>query len=161
MASDRHTLLAGTLGAVILAAIIAGISITGGPGKARKLKEDALRLDAVSDAARALACYFQAKGDIPEDMSIVDAELAIANADVHTPENCWDSKGATDPVSGEPFGLRREGGTVTHICAVFATGNSGDNGYHHLVTRAVPSLYEPRKSGGEHCFGINLNAKLD
>lgn len=161
MASDRHTLFAYALGAIILAAIVAGLAVTGGPGKARMLRQDALRIDALSDAARALACYYQAKDEIPEDLSLVDAELAIANADVHERKNCSASKVARDPVSGEPFVLRRDGGAVTHICAVFATGNSSNGVYRPWESGIVPTLYEPRKSGGEHCFAINLNAALD
>jgi len=161
MASDRHVLFAYSLGAIIVAAIFAGLAITGGPGKARMLREDTLRISALSDAARALACYYQAKDEIPEDLSVVDAELAIANSDVHEPENCYISKVARDPVSGEPFVLRREGAIVTHICAVFATGNSSSGRtYRRWENGLVPTLNEPRKSGGEHCFELNLNSNL-
>lgn len=161
MASDRHALFAYALGAIILAAIFAGLAVTGGPGKARMLREDALRIDALSEAARALACYYQAKDEIPEDLSVVDAELAIANSDVHEPENCYVSKVARDPVSGESFVLRREGAGVTHICAMFATGNSSsDRTYRRWEAGLIPALNEPRKSGGENCFELNLDANL-
>ena len=57
MAYSQHTLYGSVLVGVIIAASLAGIVITGGPGEARKEREDLARQQALSETALALACY--------------------------------------------------------------------------------------------------------
>jgi len=165
MAFDRHTIFGGALVAVVLAACIAGLAITGGPGQARKEKEDQARLEALSTTALALACYYQAEGNIPEDLSLVEAAFTRATSDVRQKDYCAMAKVSRDPVSGEAFRLMREGGMVTHICADFATaGRGGHNSYipYPIATNSViPGLNEPREAAGEQCFELNLSGKLE
>ena len=65
MAFSQHTLYGGALVSVIIAACVAGIAITGGPGEARREKEDQARATAMAGTAVALACYYQEFGDSP------------------------------------------------------------------------------------------------
>ena len=88
MAFDRHTVFGGALVAVIAAAIIGGLTITGGPGLARKEQQDAARLEYVQRAAYALACYQKAEGEIPEDLSIVWAEFSEVGSKAREPLDC-------------------------------------------------------------------------
>ena len=165
MAFDRHTVFGAALVAVILAACIAGIAITGGPGEARREKEDRARLEAVSQTAIALACYFQAKGDIPEDLSIVEAEFSHATSEARQQDYCSRADIRKDPVSGKDFRLQRQDGSVTHICADFVTaGGDGKSGYipfSAATSNVIPDLDAPRETAGEYCFELNLSGKLE
>lgn len=163
MAFDRHTVIGGTLVGVIVIACIAGLLITGGPIEARRQKEDSARLTAVSETAVALACYHQAHGSIPADTAQVETELADAASASRRVKGCASARFETDPVTGQPFHLRRDDtGTVTQICAEFATSNSVGGRVRYGSAKAiVPDLREARETPGEHCFALNLDADLD
>jgi hypothetical protein len=157
MAFDRHALFGGGLVAVILAAVIAGITITGGPGEARKEKEDAARTDALARTALALACAHQQASGTPESVSGFETDKADPFLN-----GCANAAPEKDPVSGAEFPVRRQDGKVTHICAEFATGADGNQiVYDAYWMRVVPELNAPRETGGEHCFEVNLNAELN
>lgn len=168
MAFDRHTIFGGALVGVIVAACIAGVAITGGPGEARREKEDSLRLQAVAGAALALACYQQEMGNIPEDLSIVEEELSHAASETHRKNRCGRAKLSPDPVSGEHFTLKRDAGQVTHICADFKTRSEGGRrvyysqyGFYAGSIDVIPGLEDTRETAGEYCFELNLDADLD
>lgn len=162
MASSQHTLFGGALAVIVAGACIAGLVITGGPGQARKEKEDEARLTAVSQTAFALACYHQAKGEIPEDLTQIEAALGDAATGIREPGRCLDARTATDPVTGAPFRLQREGAKVTHICATFAAKHDADETVFSPVrTGVIPGLNDARPAAGEHCFAVNLEADLD
>lgn len=162
MASSQHTLFGGALAVIVAGACIAGLVITGGPGQARKDKEDAARLVAVSQMAYALACYQQARGDIPENLALVDAALGDAATGIREPGRCLDAHTAADPVTGAPFRLQRERNKVTHICATFAAKSEADEAVFSPVgTGVIPGLNDARPVAGEHCFALNLEADLD
>jgi hypothetical protein len=162
MAFSQHTVIGGALVAVIVLASAAGLVITGGPGEARKEREDIARLQAIGQTAEALACYQQAEGDIPEDLSIVEAELSHASSEARRPSRCIGAGIGRDPVSKDHFVLTREAGRVTHICAEFATrSKNGDAHRYAYPNSVVPDLDAPRSSAGEHCFELNLTAELE
>lgn len=164
MAFDRHSLFGGALVAIILAACIAGVIVTGGPGEARREKEDLARLQAISTTALALACYYQANGNIPEDLSVVKEEMSHATSSARQKDYCTSVELRTDPFSGEDFRLIREGGEVTHICADFATDApirvTSYLPFQAAVNAIVPDLDAPRPEAGEQCFELNLTGKL-
>ena len=162
MAFDRHTIFGGTLVAVVLAACIAGIAITGGPGQARKEKEDRARMTAMAETAVALACYYQAFGEIPDDLSVVEAELSKAASPAKQQSACATLKIQKDPISDEYFRLQRNAGDVTQICGDFATANPDGDNYRPFPSRyVVPDLSEAREAAGEHCYELNLSAKME
>ncbi len=164
MAYSQHTLYGGALVSVIITACIAGIAITGGPGQARKEREDLARLQALSETALALACYQQAFGEIPEDLTIVENELAHVTSQARQQDACSQAEIRKDPVSDEHFRLERQAGLVTRICAEFATGNSDApyNSYRYGPSRAVIlDMDKPREAAGEYCYELNLSAKLE
>lgn len=163
MAFDRHTIFGGALVVVVAIACIAGLVITGGPGKARKEREDDARLQALSETALALACYRHAHGRIPEDLAVVDAEMSEAGSDSRARQGCRDARFRTDPLTRIPFALRRDAtGEVTHICADFATDGRQERPHRFQTAHAViPGLYDPRETAGEHCFALDLDAELD
>ena len=164
MAYSQHTIYGGALVTVIVAACLAGVAITGGPGQARKQKEDRARLTALSETALALACYQQAFDGIPEDLSIVEEELLHVTSEARQQTPCASATLRKDPVSDEYFRLKRQDGAVTQICADFATDSSGSEygTYAYYRSRTViPDLNEAREAPGEYCFELNLEAELD
>jgi hypothetical protein len=163
MAFDRHAIFASALVAIVVAAIVGGLTITGGPGEARLRKEDNARLAALSETVIALACYAQAKGDIPEDLSLVEAEFEDIVSDARLASKCQRAEIQLDPVTDSHFVLRRERGKVTHICAEFATASNAETevGYYYRNnTSGIADLSEIRVSAGEHCFKLVLTANL-
>ena len=165
MAYSQHTIYGGALVAVIIAACVAGVVITGGPGEARKQKEDIARMEALSRTSIALACYYQAKGNIPEDLSIVEEELSHVTSDARQQDYCSMAEMRKDPISGKPFRLKREGRSVTHICADFATADpDNSSGYVPFPVAAgniIPDYNKPRLEAGEYCLELNLAGKLE
>jgi hypothetical protein len=162
MAYSQHTLYGGALVGVIIAACIAGIAITGGPGEARKEREDQARATAMAGTAVALACYYQEFGEIPEDMSVVEVELSKATSPAKQASICATATIQKDPISDEYFRLKREAGEVTQICGDFATTYHDNGDYWIYASRyVIPDLGEARESAGEHCYELNLSAKME
>ena len=159
MAFDRHTLIGGLLVLIVLVAMIAGISIVGGPGEARRQKEDNARLRALKGTAYALACYKKIKGRLPEDLSTIGKEAESGTIDLAEPDNCWRADYQVDPITGDPFSFRYENGTVTQICAVFATDYERSSRRRYTSDNVLPNLYKTRNTTGEHCFDLNLDLK--
>ena len=114
-------------------------------------------MEALSETALALACYNKIKGDIPEDLSMIGAEAEDGTVNLTEPSGCWQAKYNTDPITNEPFSVRRENGTVTQICAVFATSYDRPRRRYGTPPKAIPNLYKARTSAGEHCFKVNLD----
>ncbi len=165
MAFDRHMLFGGGLAAIIVAAIIAGITITGGPGLARKEMQDTERLGHVQQAAFALACYQQAEGEIPEDLSIVWAAFSEVGSDTRESSACRReafNKAQYASVVAGGFTVRRKDGAVTHICAEFAAPyQGGDDWMFRTENAVVPNLNEARPAAGGHCFELDLAVDLE
>lgn len=165
MAFDRHTVFGGALVAVIAAAIIGGLTITGGPGLARKEQQDAARLEHVQRAAYALACYQKAEGEIPEDLSIVWAEFSEVGSKAREPLDCRReafNSSELAAVVDEGFTVRRTDGATTHICAEFAAPSRLSEGrMFRSNDSVVPNLTETRPEAGVHCFEMDLSVDLD
>jgi hypothetical protein len=162
MAYSQHTLYGGTLVGVIIAACVAGIAVTGGPGEARKEKEDRARATAMAGTAVALACYYQEFGDIPEDLALVEAELSKAASPARQHPVCAIADIQKDPISDEYFHLKRDAGEVTHICGDFATTFHESGNYFVYSSRfVIPDLGDARETTGEHCYELNLSAKME
>ena len=162
MAYNQHMLYGGALVSVIIAACVAGIAITGGPGQARKEREDRVRATAMAGTAVALACYYQEFGDIPDDLTIVEAELSKAASPARQQTVCAMAEIHKDPISDEYFRLERDAGEVTHICGDFATTRQENGNYWGYPSRyVVPDIGEARETPGEHCYELNLSAKME
>ena len=158
MAFSREVAMGAGLGVVALAAIIAGLSVTGGPGEARRLKQDQLREEALASTANALVCLQKAGVEIPEAPDALEA--AWAQHLLSAENTCFNARVSADPVTDEPFLLKRREGRVAEICASFATGREQDVPPDYRATNALPGLGDTRENGGEHCFAINYAADV-
>jgi len=162
MVFSQHTVMGAGLAAIVGLAIIAGFVVTGGPGEARKQREDMARRTALSETALALACYQKAEGTIPSDLSDVEAWLSGVVPGEDWARRCSQAEIRNDPVSGEPFRLMRTDGEVTHICADFAAADRERDDLGYAPRDAVlPDIRKPRAGPGEHCYRLNFAANLD
>jgi hypothetical protein len=156
---DKGDWLALALGGVTLAAVIAGFFIVGGPGRARDLKLDARRLEALTQTAAALGCYRRGIGPLPE--SITDARAAFdrAGSAARLADGCAGAEWVDDPVTGTPFEIERAGVDGARLCADFlrpAVKNEALQTYW-----LVPGLIDtgvPRPDAGRFCYPVNLAA---
>jgi len=147
------------LGVIVLAAIVAGLAVTGGPGEARRLKEDQQREAALLSTANALVCLQKAGVEIPETPD--QQEAAWKQHRSSAQEKCFNGDLRVDPVTGAPFTLVREEGRVTQICADFAAPRKLDDGpFQYRSTNALPNLGDRREAAGAHCFAINYSAEV-
>jgi hypothetical protein len=91
----RAPLLLWLAGASIVAAIVGGLVVVGGPGEARRERMDEQRLIDLSNIADEIAAHFGANdGALPESLS--DA-----------PPLEWNKGRRTDPESGRPYEYAR------------------------------------------------------
>lgn len=164
MEFSQHTVFGGALVAIVIAAIIGGIAVVGGPGHARKEREDTSRENALYAAAQAVACYKQATGKVPESLAEGEAILTAIDSETRSKGNCNNPRVGSDPVTRAPFRLQPGSKGDVEICAVFALPRDGlaENDWRFTSKNsALPGLAEPREAAGEHCYAINFNSTLD
>lgn len=165
MAFSQYTLIGAGLALVIVAALVAGLVVAGGPGEARKQKEDSLREGALMETAAALVCLQQAGRDIPEDSAALKTEWESLMAGEAIDGKCYQGAVRDDPITDTPFPLEREDGKVVRICADFSTGRKFPDRYaqpgHAMYgleeAPLLPGLRDARPAQGRHCFRINYD----
>lgn len=159
MAFSRDMALGAGLVAIVLAAIVAGLLVTGGPGEARRMKEDQLRETALLSTAGALVCLQKAGVEVPEDQARQEAVWKEYRSTAQ--DKCFNADLRADPITETPFPLKRQDGRVTQICATFATKRKQDSApFTYGAPTALPTLGERRDKAGEHCFGLNYSADV-
>lgn len=159
MAFSRDMTMGTGLIVIVLAAIVAGLAVTGGPGEARRQKEDQLRETALLSTANALVCLQEAGVDIPETHEQLEAAWKTYRSSA--PDKCFNGGLQVDPITEAPFALVRKEGQVTQICADFATQREQDDGlFSYQSTNALPTLSDRRDKAGQHCFAINYSAEV-
>lgn len=159
MAFSRDMAMGTGLIVIVLAAIVAGLAVTGGPGEARRHKEDQLRETALLSTANALVCLQEAGVDIPETHEQLEAAWQTYRSSA--PDKCFNGELRVDPITEAPFALVRKEGQVTQICADFATQREQDDGlFSYQSTNALPTLSDRRDKAGPHCFAINYLAEV-
>ncbi|GHF08915.1 hypothetical protein GCM10016455_32370 [Aliiroseovarius zhejiangensis] len=93
------------IGTVVLAAIAAGLAITGGPGSARAEKRDMARLADLRTLAAFVRCVAQTTGQVPETLTPV--------------EECGTDLPLTDRASQTPYRYEALSETSFRLCAAF------------------------------------------
>ncbi len=159
MAFSRDMALGAGLVGIVLAAVVAGLVVTGGPGEARRMKEDQLRETALLSTASALVCLQKAGVEVPEDQPQREAVWKEYRSTAQ--DKCFNGNLRADPITEAPFPLKRENGRATQICANFATKRKQDGApFTYGSPTALPALGERRDTAGEHCFDINYSADV-
>lgn len=159
MAFSRDMVLGTGLGVIVLAAIMAGLFVTGGPAEARRLKEDQQRESALLSTANALVCLQRAGVEVPDGAEQLEAAWKAYRSTAQ--DKCFNGALRADPVTDAPFALVREEGRVTQICAAFAAPRKQEDGpFQYRSTNALPTLGDRREAAGTHCFAINYSAEV-
>ena len=154
--------LAVALAGVAMAAIVAGLAIIGGPGKAREVQQDGVRLQALIETAGALNCYRRGVGPLPEDMDTVRVAIADPGSQARLAAGCSNAEWKDDPITGAPFEIHPVDDKHAEICAVFARPGSGqERGFYLGVPAAYVDYATPRPEAGRFCYTVNLVASPD
>jgi len=98
-------------GLVVLAAVVIGLAVVGGPDTGRRDRRDAARLDALRQIAGALACH-AASGSEPA-APITLAEVSPACLDSTT------ARRLLDPQTGNPYRIDYPAPDRARVCADF------------------------------------------
>jgi hypothetical protein len=151
--------LAVALASVASASVIAGLAITGGPGKARDIQQDDARVEAVASTAEALNCYSRGVGPLPDDLKIVRQTIAEPGSPARLADGCGNADWKDDPITGEPFEVRPVDTQHAEICAVFARAGDGTaRGYYGYGATYI-NAETARPEAGQFCYTVNLTAE--
>ncbi len=101
---------------LILASIIAGLVITGGPGHQRQLKLDEKRTQRLEALYFQVNTYYQSEGQLPDTLEQMAARPSMKGWSINT----------TDPVTGEPFTYRPLSEKTYELCARFELASPKD-----------------------------------
>ena len=145
--------------AIIIAAIIGGLMMVGGPSKARDEKIDAKRLSNMQQTAHVISCYVDNETDVPQTSQ--PAKTAFTERTIFPQvsdkgrTNCASLKWETDPVTKEEFEFNRLGENSFELCAVFIRKSNARGGQYRSVynrNRNVLDTTKPRENAGRHCY---------
>ena len=108
--------IAALMALVTLAAIAAGLALVGGPGEARRQRQDAARLEALSRVATALSCPAPDAGTAPDALpeALTTNALAAYCGGRHLAADAL-----RDPVTGAPIRYERRGERDFALCTAF------------------------------------------
>ena len=160
--SESGDWLAVALVGISVAAIVAGLAIIGGPGKAREVQRDQIRLNALVGTAEALNCYSRGVGSLPEDLQVVRVAIADSGSPARLAKGCNNAAWKDDPVTGAPFDILPIDDQHAQICAVFERPTKDEPRYHGIGWHGpyIDSA-TPRPEAGRFCYTVNLVASPD
>ncbi len=160
--SESGDWLAVALVGVSVAAIVAGLAIIGGPGKARQVQQDSVRLQALIETAGALNCYSRGVGALPEGVEIIRAAIADPGSPARLADGCNNAEWRDDPITGAAFEIHPIDDQHAQICADFAQPAKGEGwgvaiGWRNQYIDSAT----PRPEAGRFCYTVNLVASPD
>lgn len=110
-----HVVFLAASGALVAAAIAAGVMVMGGPGQERSRRLDADRAEALSRIAGALDAYHRQHRALPPSLDV----LATQSGD-------FPAATLRDPETGQPYRYQTTGAATYRLCAVFAASSRDD-----------------------------------
>jgi hypothetical protein len=137
MSLARTRRMVTAFGAVVLAAIVAGLVAVGGPDTARSDRRDAARLEDLRRLGEALTCHAEAGAAPPRPLSPAEISPACLAADAVA--------ALVDPRSGRPYAISYPEPDRATICADFE-GALPDS----------PAFGLPALDRGTGCISVNL-----
>ena len=148
MSVSARTIFGAAVTAVVLIAVIAGLTVLGTPGEERGRKLDLIRMTDLNLAASAVDRYWTANGRLPETLEALAGERGY-NISI------------LDPATGQPYEYHVLEETTYELCADFALEGAEDP-YPDFPAREVPGTPPGFWShpAGRHCFRLEPK-KLD
>jgi len=154
--STFNTLFGWLVAAIIMAAIIGGLLIVGGPAKARDQKIDAKRLRNMHMTARVISCYADDNDGAPQAIEPVKAALKKDAIPQGKKPRCRNLKWGTDPVTNIDFEYNRFAEQRFELCGVFAREGDAKSGQtrpiYNATGRDILNTSTRRESGGRFCY---------
>lgn len=146
MSAERLLAIAATV--VIIAAVIAGIVLTEGPGTARAERFDQERLNNLSALAQLINDHFNSHDVLPETIGAFSDDASYERI-------------STDPRTNAPYPYTILSETSYRLCATFETNGPHEFGIYGRIAwdlAATPPTVEPRtiEGSGEQCFVISI-----
>lgn len=149
------------IAALIMAAVVLiGLMSIGGPAKARAEKNDKARLHALTDTARAVACYRFNLGEMPTDLNVVADAVKNGSSTLLKTNNCRNLKYRTDPITNNLFELVPTSDDSFQICAIFERpGDKISENYRYGGTNftrhardVLIDVDKARTEAGRNCY---------
>jgi hypothetical protein len=134
----RSALFAGAAGAIVTAAILAGLLANGPPGEVRAERLDGQRRQQLQSVARAVEETHRRDGRMPDSL----AELRQRSQ--------WSALRLTDPDTDAPYEYAQTGPLSYRLCATFAKALAEET----AVRERVPDPW--RHAAGHHCFELSV-----
>jgi hypothetical protein len=149
--------MAGGVAAVALIGAVAGITVIESPATMRALERDRIRLDALSETAAAIDCYYTYEGGAPDSLATMRRALDERASTTTVGYACnWYEQ--LDPATGEPYEYRPLEDASYELCATFdrATPERGDARAFAYSgrTRALNAVH----AAGRHCYTLEAEA---
>ena len=142
--------------AVIIAAIIGGLLMVGGPGKARDQKIDAKRLSNMHMTARVISCYALDNDGLPQNSATAKKALESRSIKAGEKQRCRNLKWEVDPVTEEEFEYKRLEQKSFELCGVFLREGDNQSGQRRPVynanSRNVLDTSPSREASGRFCY---------
>lgn len=141
--------------AVIVAAIIGGLSMVGGPVKARDLKIDSKRLKNMHMTARVISCYGDVNDGVPQTIGAAKDALEKGGIEEKKKKRCEYLNWETDPVTKTEFEYKRLGKQSFELCGVFVRADDDQrvrsrSAYNR--NRQVLDTSVTRETAGRFCY---------
>ena len=127
---------AGASSVAVVAALVAGVVVTGSPESARDRGLDIRRIYDLQQLAHGVDIYWDLNGGLPESLDTLSSARAVAVRSI------------VDPESGEPYAYRATGEKAYELCATFDL---------EAPTDSVSMPYRERfwrHRAGYHCFDL-------
>ncbi|MEZ5937501.1 MAG: hypothetical protein R3C52_04700 [Hyphomonadaceae bacterium] len=148
--------VAAIAGVALIAAIVAGFAMVGGPGDARARRFDDQTMRRINVLAGGAACMWRLDGEIPKDKEAITSWFDNFRQ-THPDETCsgYYRYDYNDDFSAIDYSTSEAG--AIRLCAEFRRPSRGD-----METMALgddpdfPVLREKRLEAGRHCFDLSL-----
>lgn len=156
MTNKMNAIFGWSVAAVIIAAIIGGLLMVGGPIKARDHKIDAKRLSNMHKTARVISCYADDNDDLPLTSTPARKALATSSISSGKKQRCRNLSWEVDPVTKTEFEYNRLGPQSFELCGVFTRKGDSHSGQKRPVynanNRNVLDTNPSRESSGRFCY---------
>jgi hypothetical protein len=129
-------MFAGGASAVVLAAIVGGLMLTGSPGALRLLRLDEQKVQDLRNLATAIDNYEDRHKTLPETLEALTAEEQ------------WNVLRLADPETDAAYEYRVLEGATYELCAVFHTATD-----EAMQQSFLPPLWN--HEAGRHCFTLD------
>lgn len=153
---DAGVIFAAVGGAAVLAAVIAGFVVIGGPGDARGRRLDIHMLQQMRGIATAAQCAYTARGEIPVSLAATRVTLDARTGQAQAGCEYVDMQ----PLETRLIDYSAPGGDTIELCADFQRPTPDEGEGQSYYTQAGGAFdfreLDAKHPAGRHCYNIKL-----